>query len=334
MVGAQAERIGETAFRGNRARAAFLLGGKPFRWLNRGMKPEVFTPTTLPPVSPGRKRYGVLGFPVAHSLSPEMQLAGFRALDISAEYFRVEVPPTELAGALPLLRQAGFQGWNCTLPHKETMFNLCTETDASAQESGSVNTVMVSGSGLHGFSTDADGWQDAVAEAWKLDLPTQRILILGCGGVGRTLAIRLAKKGCRTLILSNRNQAKAHGLAEELRRISQTTVSTVPWASPELAEAVQKSDLLIHATPLGLASTDLLPIPENCLHAGVRVYDTVYRKDYTPLVRTSRQHGCEALDGLGMLLHQGARALQIWSGQAAPRHEMRSALEKAAGRSL
>ena len=298
------------------------------------MKPEVFTPTTLPPASPRRKRYGVLGFPVAHSLSPGMQEAGFHALGISAEYFRVDVPPAELTEALPLLHQAGFQGWNCTLPHKEAMFALCTETDASAKEAGSVNTVLVSGSSLRGFSTDADGWQDAVAEAWKLDLSAQRILILGCGGVGRTLAVRLAKKGCRTLVLSNRNQAKAKRLAEELRQISQTTVSTVPWASPELAEAVQKSDLLIHATPLGLTSTDLLPIPEKCLHPRLRIYDTVYQKDYTPLVRTAREHGCEALDGLGMLLHQGARALQIWTGRPAPLPEMRSALEKAAGRSL
>ena len=311
-----------------------MLGGKPFRWLNQGMKPEVFTPQTFPPASPGTKRYGVLGFPVAHSLSPAMQEAGFRALGIAAEYFRVEVGSADLAAALPLLRQAGFQGWNCTLPHKEAMFALCTETDASAKEAGSANTVMVSEGNLRGFSTDADGWEDAVAEAWKLDLPAQRILILGCGGVGRTLAIRLAKKECRTLILSNRHQAKAEELAEKLRGLSRTPISTVPWGTPELSKAVQKSDLLIHATALGLGSNDPLPISEKCLHAGLKIYDTVYRKDYTPLVRQAREHGCEALDGLGMLLHQGARSLQIWTGQPAPLPEMRSALEKAAGRTL
>ena len=263
-----------------------------------------------------------------------MQEAGFRALGIAAEYFRVEVGSADLATALPLLRQAGFQGWNCTLPHKESMFALCTETDDSAKESGSANTVLVSAGGLRGFSTDADGWEDAVAEAWKLDLPAQRILVLGCGGVGRTLAVRLAKKGCRTLVLANRHQAKAEKLAEELRRLSRTPISTVPWASPEIFAAAQKSDLLIHATPLGLASADPLPLSEKCLHAGLKIYDTVYHKDSTPLVRQARKHGCQALDGLGMLLHQGARALQIWTGQPAPLPEMRSALEKAAGRAV
>lgn len=298
------------------------------------MKPEVVTPQTFPPDSPGTKRYGVLGFPVAHSLSPAMQEAGFRALGIAAEYLRVEVGSADLAAALPLLRQAAFQGWNCTLPHKEAMFALCTETDASAKEAGSANTVMVSEGGLRGFSTDADGWEDAVAEAWKLDLPAQKILILGCGGVGRTLAVRLAKKGCRALTLSNRHQAKAEELADNLRRRSSTPISTVPWSSPELSGAVQKSDLLIHATPLGLGSNDPLPISEKCLHPGVKIYDTVYRKDYTPLVRQARERGCEALDGLGMLLHQGARALQIWTGQPAPLPEMRSALGKTTGRNV
>jgi shikimate dehydrogenase len=108
----------------------------------------------------------------------------------------------------------------------------------------------------------------------------------------------------------------------------------VPWGSPKLSKAVQKSDLLIHATALGLGSNDPLPISEKCLHAGLKIYDTVYRKDYTPLVRQAREHGCEALDGLGMLLHQGARSLQIWTGQPTPLPEMRSALEKAAGRTL
>ena len=178
----------------------FLLGGTPFRWLNQGVKPEVFTPASLPPPVPGRSRYGVLGFPVAHSLSPAMQQAGFRALGIQAEYLRVEIPPEKLAGAIPALRQAGFRGWNCTLPHKEAMFALCGETDATAKESTSANTVVVSKHGLHAYSTDADGWEDAVAECWKLNLTTQRILVLGCGGVGRTLAIRLSKKGCRSQI--------------------------------------------------------------------------------------------------------------------------------------
>ncbi|NBT89578.1 MAG: shikimate dehydrogenase [Verrucomicrobia bacterium] len=298
------------------------------------MKSEVFTPANLPPATRDKKRYGVLGFPVSHSLSPPMQEAGFGALGIPAEYFRIEIPAHGLSAALPNLRQAGLRGWNCTLPHKEAMFSLCAEKDASAQESASVNTVVVTTNGFRGFSTDADGWEDAVREAWNLPFSARKVLVLGCGGVGRTLACRLARKGCRALALVNRNPEKARLLAEHLRPLGDTPVSTVPWNSPELEKAVADADLLIQATPLGLSPEDPLPVAENSLHPNLRVYDTVYRKDFTPLIHAARARGCPALDGLGMLLHQGARSLEIWTGKKPPLAIMRSALEKAAGRSV
>lgn len=309
----------------------FLLGEKLLRWLNRGVNSLVFQPDTLPPASPAKKRYGVLGSPIAHSLSPAMQEAGFSALGLPAEYLRVEIPMGGLAEALPRLHAAGFHGWNCTLPHKEAMFALCSETDAAARESGTVNTVVVSEKGLRGHSTDADGWEDAVAEAWQIDLSSQRVLLLGCGGVGRTLAFRLAQRGCRHLRLANRTSPKATQLAEKLSS-KKSPVSVVPWRPAELSQAVQDSDLLIQATPLGLAAADPLPVPENCLHPGLRIYDTVYHRDWTPLVRAARARHLPALDGLGMLLHQGARALSIWTGRPAPLVEMRTALAQAAGR--
>ena len=283
---------------------------------------------------PGRSRYGVLGFPVAHSLSPVMQEAGFRALGIQAEYLRVEIPSQGLAEAIPALRQAGFQGWNCTLPHKEAMFALCDVVDVTAKESTSANTVVVSKNGLCGYSTDADGWEDAVAERWQLRLTTQRILVLGCGGVGRTLAIRLAQKGCRGLILVNRSREKAARLEREILPMTKGPVSVIDWCSESLKKTLSETDLVIQATSLGLSPTDPLPLPENCLRPGLKIYDTVYRKDFTPLVRLARTRGADAVDGLGMLLHQGVRALAIWTGRPAPVSAMREALEKEAGRSV
>lgn len=263
-----------------------------------------------------------------------MQEAGFRALGISAEYLRLEIPAGELQKALPQLQHAGFAGWNCTLPHKETMFSLCSETDEAARESETVNTVVVSAQGLQGHSTDADGWEDAVAEAWKLDLRSQRILLLGCGGVGRTLAIRLAKRGCRHLRLANRTEDKAAQLAAKLASGATGSISVVAWRMAELSRAVQDSDLLIQATPLGLKAQDPLPVSESSLHSGLRIYDTVYHREFTPLVRAARARDLNAMDGLGMLLHQGARALSIWTGRPAPVTEMRTALEKDAGRPI
>ena len=298
------------------------------------MSAPVFTPETLPPPSPGKKRYGVLGFPVSHSLSPVLQEAGFGALGIAAEYFRVEIPRENLAASIPRLRGNGFLGWNCTLPHKEVMAGLCDILDASARECGSVNTVRVSPKGLEGFSTDADGWEDAVAEAWKPDLSGMRILVLGCGGVGRTLAFRLARRGCLSLALANRTEAKARQLAGEIGKFRERPPSVIPWDPGALTRAAKESDLLIHATPLGLSPGDPFPFPEECLHPGLRVYDTVYHPKGTALLHRARSRGLPALDGLGMLLHQGARALTLWTGLAAPVGAMRSALERAVGRPL
>ena len=263
-----------------------------------------------------------------------MQEAGFRALGIQAEYLRVEIPGQELAGAIPALRQAGFQGWNCTLPHKEAMFALCDAVDATAKESTSANTVVASKNGLRGYSTDADGWEDAVAERWKLNLATQRILILGCGGVGRTLAIRLAQKGCRGLILANRSPEKAARLRNEILPTAKSIISVIDWNQENFKKTTLETDLVIQATSLGLSPTDPLPLPEGCLRPGLRIFDTVYRKDFTPLIRLARSRGADAVDGLGMLLHQGVRALAIWTGRAAPVSAMRQALEKEAGRPL
>ena len=141
------------------------------------MRPEVFTPDSLPQGFPGRARYGVLGHPVAHSLSPSLHQAAFAALGLEAEYLRVEVTAEQLAGAVPLLKKGGFRGWNCTLPHKNAMFSLVDEADASALEVKSVNTVKVENGRLLGFSTDAPGWRAAVEEHWGIRPEKNRIMI-------------------------------------------------------------------------------------------------------------------------------------------------------------
>jgi len=306
----------------------------PFRWLNGGVTKEVFTPDSLPPLTAGRSRYGVLGFPIAHSLSPFLHQAGFQALGLEAEYLRIEVSAQDLGSAIPRLIQGGFQGWNCTLPHKNSMFSLVDQVDATASEAKSVNTVRLEGGKLHGFSTDALGWRAAIDETWKIDLGKSRILILGCGGVGQTLARYLAKSGCRSLVLVNRDAARAQTLAQELKPVvaGRFPLESMAWQSGDLDRALRETDLLIQATSLGLKTDDPLPIDPSRLPKGLKIYDTVYRKEFTPLVQAARQLGYQAQDGLGMLLHQGAFSFTIWTGQQAPVEIMRQALLSAAGR--
>ncbi len=319
---------------GQLGRRAFLLGGKAFRWLNGGVRMEVFTPESLPPPQSGRFRYGVIGSPIAHSLSPAMQLAGFQAAGLDAEYFRIEIPKDDLAKAIPRLLEAGFQGWNCTLPHKTEMFRIVTQKDPSAIEAQSVNTVRVEGRQLHGFSTDAGGWEAAIQETWAVPLNNLQILILGCGGVGQSIARRLARSGCGSLILMNRDPRRAELLNLELKPIvdGRFPLSFLPWTDANLETTLKKTDLIVQATSLGLRETDPLPIPAHFLNAKLKVYDTIYRKGFTPLVRASRERGCSAEDGLAMLLQQGILSWEIWTGKTAPKAAMRQALWQAAER--
>ncbi|MCX6934637.1 MAG: shikimate dehydrogenase, partial [Verrucomicrobia bacterium] len=239
-----------------------------------------------------------------------------------------------LARAVPKLLEAGMQGWNCTLPHKNEMFRLVTRRDSSAAEAQSVNTVRVESGQLHGFSTDAAGWEAAIHEAWHVQTTNLRILILGCGGVGQTLARHLTRSGCGSLTLLNRHPQRAKELALELQPIAagRFPIRAIPWKPTRLAPALAETDLLVNATSLGLHEGDAWPLPPDFLQPPLRVYDTIYRKNLTPWIRAARQRGCPAEDGLGMLLHQGLLSLEIWTGKKAPRAEMEQALGQAAER--
>ena len=307
-----------------------------FRWLNGGVTNEVYTPMTLPPKKKGMARYGVIGSPIAHSLSPVMQLAGWEKLGVQAEYFRIEIPAGGLEGAVPQLLRAGLDGWNCTLPHKGEMFRFSEVRSPSALQAQSVNTVQVVQGKIHGSSTDAEGWSRAMREIWPDSIPPKRTLLLGCGGVGQTIARFLASIGCTTLTLINRDSQRAEKLHGELTQLggNRFPLRVLDWNMPNVKLALSESDLLIQATSLGLQDEDPLPIPIELLNPPLQVYDTIYRKGETSLVRVARQRGCQAEDGLGMLLHQGALSLELWSGQPAPLSTMRQALYQAAGRDL
>ena len=317
-------------------RSAFLLGGTAFRWLNRDVQAEVFTPTSLPPPKTGVLRYGVIGSPISHSLSPSMQLAGWQALGIPAEYFRIEIPAGDLEKAVPQLIQAGLSGWNCTLPHKGEMFRLSQIKDSSALEAESVNTVQILNGKIHGSSTDAAGWARAITEAWPNSLPPGRVLLLGCGGVGQSIARFLARSGCDSLTLVNRDPLRAQRLLHELTPLvaDRFPIRQMDWDLSALHKALKETDLLLHGTSLGLKEKDPSSIPEEYLNPPLRIYDTLYRKDLPPLVQAGRKRGCLAIDGLGMLLHQGVLSLELWSKKPAPLQPMRSALEQVAGRNL
>lgn len=234
-----------------------------------------------------------------------------------------------------------FLGLNLTVPHKILAVRLMDELDESAQQVGAVNTVRfegLAGDGLwrpliefpeeqpemvrsRGFNTDGAGMVQAIHEDLDFHLEDARILLLGAGGAGRVAALKLAEQGVADLFLVNRTTNKAEAVAQEIKERFPKTHIMVSYPHRPV-------DLVINATSLGLRAGDPLPVDLDrfSLTETRAVYDMVYRPAETPLLLHAREAGCRTANGLGMLLHQGARALEIWTGQPAPLDVMREAL--------
>jgi shikimate dehydrogenase len=283
----------------------------------------------------------VYGDPIKHSASPAMQNAGIAALGLNWRYLAFKVHPDNLAVALAGAKAMKFIGINLTVPHKLLAFSMVDVLDQSATTWGAVNTVRFEGKDgagnwqplafvqepleirSHGFNTDADAITQSLREDLNLRLANASVLLLGAGGAGRVAALKLAAEGVSELFLVNRTSGKAQALGAEIReRFPRVTVSVgYPKTSVQL---------LLNATSLGLKPEDNLPLDESefSLSRAEAIYDMIYRPAETPLLRKAKTAGCRVANGLGMLLYQGAKALEIWSGQPAPVGVMRAALKK------
>jgi shikimate dehydrogenase len=290
-------------------------------------------PAETPPI-----RLAVLGDPVAHSRSPQMHNAALMAVGIPAAYGRLHVLPEELAEALRLLPERDFMGANVTIPHKPAALALMDDADPQARRAGGVNTVVVEDRKLLGFSTDGPGLVRAIRGEFGVDVRDLRVLILGAGGgAGRAIAVQCAIEGSARLVLVNRTFERAQALAAELApdfietRVTgpMMRLEAVPWHDAALARQLPHIDLVINATPLGMASAELRrvsPVPASLLRPTHLVYDTVYTAGRTPLLLAADEAGARGSNGLSMLLHQGALSFEIWFGRAAPLDVMRGAL--------
>jgi shikimate dehydrogenase len=295
------------------------------------------------PVDASTRYCAVFGHPIRHSASPAMQNAGLAALGLNWRYLAFDVHPDHLGPAIEGARRMGFIGLNLTVPHKLLALAMVDVLDEQARMWGAVNTIVfetrrLSGQwapagGLdsppegearsRGFNTDADAIVQALKEdfAWP-SLCGATVLLLGAGGAARAAALRLAREGLAALYLVNRTQSRAVELAAEISQ-SCPGVTALQGYPPESV------DLVINATSLGLKE-DPLPLDLQWLQTRRPrfVYDMIYRPMETGLLRAARGAGCRAANGAGMLLHQGTRALELWTGRPAPVGVMRAALEK------
>ncbi|MSR65665.1 MAG: shikimate dehydrogenase [Verrucomicrobiae bacterium] len=267
---------------------------------------------------------GVFGDPIKHSASPQMHNAAFAHLKMNWCYLPFNVNPANLDAALRGVREMNFVGVNLTVPHKILALAIVDTVDPLAKQLGAINTVVVAKDRkLIGNNTDGYGLVKALQEEFHLKPKGKRVTILGAGGAGRAATIQCAIEGVAELYLVNRTVSKAEELAQELRHDFPNVNVTIgiPQAT--------KIDLLINATSLGLRPGDPSPIAREELTKFARVYDMIYRPPETKLLRDARRAGCKTANGLSMLLHQGARAFEIWTGRKAPVEVMRKTLHKA-----
>jgi len=280
----------------------------------------------------------VLGYPVRHSISPQMHNAALAALAkedaafAAWRYVRFETPPDRLLEALPVFSEKGFRGLNLTLPHKTVAYPAVAVAgdDAVARQSGAVNTLAMSRGGYVGYNTDGYGLERGVRRSLGRALGGSTILLLGAGGASRAAAAQCLTSGCARLIVANRNPERLEGLIEAIRPLAErrsVALEARPLDDPALR--VETGWLVVNATSLGLDPADPLPLAETALAGPADLYDMVYNSLETPLMRAFVRRGGKAANGLSMLVYQGARSLELWTGRPAPVEAMFQAAQAA-----
>lgn len=273
---------------------------------------------------------GIVGHPVAHSKSPLMHGAAMAHVGIEGVYLRFDVLPEDLASAIAGARALGIHGLNVTVPYKESVMACLDEVDDVARGIGAVNTIVRDGRRLVGTNTDAEGLARSLDEA-GVPLGGARVVVVGGGGAARAAVVGLAKRGASRITVAARRPEQADDLVRSLGRMP---CSLDALAIDALGPALADTTLLVQSTSATLtgnpdASAFAAALPLERLPKGAAVVDLVYKPRETAVLARARALELVAVDGLGMLLHQGALAFERWTGRTAPVDVMRAALESA-----
>ncbi len=249
--------------------------------------------------------FGIIGYPVGHSLSPAMHNAALRALGLEGVYGAFEVHPEDLPAAVAGIRALGIGVVSVTVPHKETILPYLDELDPVAREIGAVNTVLNLGGRLKGTNTDWLGVRRSLEEA-GVELRGRKAVVIGAGGAARAVVYALRRMGAEVAIY-NRTPEKARRLARELGGRG--------YPLEEVSEA--SGELIVQTTSVGLESWES-PVPEEVFSRFRVAMDIVYRPLRTRFLSQAEAAGCRIIDGLRMLVHQGAEQFRLFTGREAP----------------
>jgi shikimate dehydrogenase len=273
------------------------------------------------------KIYGVLGYPAKHSFSPFIHNAAFNALGIKAEYKIFEVKPEDLDDFLARIDANNIFGLNITVPYKEKILNFVHLDSESfyLRQIKAVNTIVKKDGIWKGFNTDVPGFSRHLKE--NFDPLNKKVVIMGAGGAARAVAYVLAKTGAKEIAIFDIDRTKSQNLADMIKDLF-PNFQISPVENIEQLD-IQKKDLLVNATPIGLKEEDPCLVKEDMLHKNLFVYDLIYNPPETKLLTLAKKIGAKTSNGLGMLLYQGALSFGHFTGKDAPVDIMRQALMEA-----
>ncbi len=269
--------------------------------------------------------YGIFGFPLAHTLSPVMQEAAFRRVGLKAFYLPFAVKPEEFRSLIRRRKDLLLNGFNVTVPYKEEVLRYLDDLSPSARAIGAVNTVVRRGKKWLGFNTDESGFILSLEREGKFKPRGKKILILGAGGSARAVAYGLAWRGASRIFIVNRTFGRAEKMISEYKKLFPRVKFSANTDCDN--ENLKNADLVVNATSVGLRSEDPLLVRPGDFPKKTLFVDLIYNPAETKFLRLARQSGHRALNGLGMLVYQGAQAFRLWTGKKAPVEVMRAAIK-------
>ncbi len=273
------------------------------------------------------KVIGIIGWPVSHSLSPVMHNAAFEHLGLDYCYVPFAIKPECLKEAMEAVPALNIVGLNVTVPHKEKVLKYISEFSEESGMIGAVNTLKLEGNRLIGYNTDGIGFTNSLKEA-GYPVAKHSLLILGSGGAAKAVAFQSAAEGVKEIIIANRTVSKALSLKNQMKEYFPLLKIDVTGLSyDELKVVTDMVDSVVNTTSVGLDKGDASPIPGEFLHKGLFVCDLIYNPSETKLLKYAKEAGCRYVNGLGMLIHQGAASFRIWTGIEPPVEVMRQAVE-------
>jgi len=284
--------------------------------------------------APSFQLFGIFGHPLSHTLSPAMHEAAFCSLGIDANYIVMDLMPQPFKKLMGRASSLVLSGFNVTVPYKETVMRYLDKVRPEAKAIGAVNTVYRRGSRWEGANTDMEGFVMALMQDGKFRPAGKKAVVLGAGGAARAVVYGLSREGVREVMIADCFPEKSRKIVRDMKKLfPRVCYHAVPAGTPAVKDAIQTADIIMNATPLGLKASDPLVVPDLWIpsaQGGPKFFmDLIYNPAVTPFLKIAKKKGQKTLNGLGMLLYQGARALEYWTKRKAPVDVMRKALFQA-----